>query len=486
MALRKKIGKTMVCGAVALAVMAGGAFLSTPTKVYADENALPSSYQLDITPFEVGNQGLSSLCWAYSSSKVLETYIYNSFSPQVAFNISEDWISLAYMYYVNDIDNTLETDSSKGLDDEDYQFGDFGLPHFFERVVNTYGIMLEEDFDFTGEITTANLQTVFNQYKSKVKTDVIENFKFSWIGYYPGVPASYNQQTIVNAIKTYLSSEDYAKSAIYTGCETVSGKGTDTPYVWHDTSNGLSHALAIIGYDDAKVVNVEGEGAKTGAFKLLNSYGDENQIVYMPYDMFAPNVHEDAVGSVEANNVLSNTFYVSNGSVPTQDNENQEGTGENAGGESGGTAGEGSGGESGENAGAGGTEGDEGTEEGGVVIQEETLSFWETIMAKPIEEKVLLGVMVGVSAIFLIVAFAFMISAINRKRQTKSINQQVLAHNFAKYQSHRLNLERQKKELDEEIQKIREEQKRKKQRRLKRQFNKKVNTGGGGSINTSA
>ncbi|MBR5012480.1 MAG: hypothetical protein IKY15_00930, partial [Clostridia bacterium] len=90
---------------------------------------------------------------------------------------------------------------------------------------------------------------------------------------------------------------------------------------------------------------------------------------------------------------------------------------------------------------------------------------------------------VGIVAIFLFVGIGFLVAAGLRRRQTHSINQQVLAHNFAKYQSHRLNLEKQKKELDEELQKIREEQKRKKQRRLKRQFNKNLNTGGGSSGN---
>ena len=104
-------------------------------------------------------------------------------------------------------------------------------------------------------------------------------------------------------------------------------------------------------------------------------------------------------------------------------------------------------------------------------------------MAKSTEEKVFMGVAVGVVAIFLFVGIGFLIAAGMRRRQTKSINQQVLAHNFAKYQSHRLNLEKQKKELDEELQKIREEQKRKKQRRLKRQFNKNLNTGGSSGNN---
>ena len=486
MALRKKLGKMVVSTTLALAVLAGGAFCLAPTKVYADEGALPSSYQLDITPFEVGNQGLSALCWAYSSSKVLETYIYNSFSPQVALNISEDWLSLAYMYYVNDTENTLVTDSALGADNASYQYGETGLPHFFQRVVNTYGIMLEEDFDFTGEITTANFQTVFNTYKSKLKTDIIENLEFSWIGYYPGVQANYTQETVVNAIKTYLSSEDYAKSAIYTGAVGVSGKGTNTPYVWHETSSALSHALTIIGYDDTKVVNIDGEGAKTGAFILLNSYGDDDQIVYMPYDMFAPDLQEDGIDTYEANNVISNTFFVSGGSVPTDSSGGQEGAGDggSSGSGDGQNPGAGAGGEGGSSDGAGsgenaGPEGD-GTEDGGEVIPEETLSFWETIMAKPDAEKALMGVAAGVVVIFLLVGLGFMITAINRRRQTNTINQQVLAHNFAKYQSHRLNLERQKKELDEELQKIRDEQKRKKQRRLKRQFNKNVNTGSGG------
>ena len=480
MALRKKFGKIALSATLALAVMAGGAFCAKPIKVYANEVALPSSYQLDISKLEVGNQGLSQLCWAYSASKVLETYIYNNFSPQVALNISEDWLSLAYMYYVRDLETQLETDESMGKDDEDYLFGQNGLPHFFQRVVNTYGIMLEEDFDLQGEITTANYQTVFNANKSKVKTNIIENLEFSWIGDYPGVQANYTQDTIVNAMKACLSSEEYANSAIYTGVQAISGKGTQAPYVWHDTSNELTHAMAIIGYDDNHTIEITNEDTKVGAFILLNSYGDENQIVYMPYDMFDPFLIEDMEGTVEANKVISNTFFVSGGNMPTGSGDNQDGNLE--GGE--GAGGTGSGGEEGGNGENNnpGTEND-GAVDGDEIIPEQTLSFWETIMAKTTEEKVFMGVAVGVVAIFLFVGFGFLISAGLRRRQTTATNQQVLAHNFAKYQSHRQNLERQKKELDEELQKIRDEQKRKKQRRLKRQFNKNLNTGGSAGPN---
>ena len=477
----------MVSSTLALAVMAGGAFLSTPTKVYSEEGVTPASYQLDITPFEVGDQGsLGALCWAYSSSKVLETFVYSNFEPQntTALNISESWFSLAYMYYVNDFENILVT-GGYAKDNTNYQYGQEGIPFFFERVVNTYGIMLEEDFDYTGQITNANYQTVFNEYKSKAKTNIVDDVEFSWIGSDAEIQANYTQQAIVDKIKSIILLDN----AVYTGVVGVSGKGSQTPYVWHDTSNELSHALTIIGYDDNKQITIDGVGTKTGAFILLNSYGQDDQIVYMPYDMFETNLQEDGTDVYEMNNVISNTFYISSASQLTQNptpggspgGESGEG-GENEG------TGNGAGTEGGENEGSSGgentgTEGDGGSEEGGEVIPEETLSFWESIMAKTTEEKIFMGVAVGIVAIFLFVGIGFLVAAGLRRRQTHSINQQVLAHNFAKYQSHRLNLEKQKKELDEELQKIREEQKRKKQRRLKRQFNKNLNTGGGSSGN---
>lgn len=493
MALRKRIGKIGISFSLALAVMAGGAVFSTPTKIYADESALPSYYQLDISSLEVGNQGLSSLCWAYSASKVLETYIYNNFQPYetMSLNISEKWMSLAYMYYVNDTDNSAKwVTDDYAKDNFDYQYGETGMPFFFERVVNTYGIMLEEDFDYEGEVTSGNLQTIFNNYKSKIKTDIIEDLEFSWIGAYPGVKTvvngkpTYTKDAVINAIKTYISSDVLAKSALYTGVVGVSGQGTESPYVWHDTSSSLSHAMTIIGYNDNQVVTIEGEGTKTGAFILLNSYGEENKIVYMPYDMFEPNLQQQGGGISELNNVLSNTFYISDGKQITQSGNEGTGGGEQAGdGENAGT-GESSGGAGTvPEGGSGGSEGTPPEGEGEETLPEETLSFWETIMAKSTEEKVFMGVAVGVVAIFLFVGIGFLIAAGMRRRQTKSINQQVLAHNFAKYQSHRLNLEKQKKELDEELQKIREEQKRKKQRRLKRQFNKNLNTGGSSGNN---
>ena len=177
MALRKRIGKIGISCTLALAVMAGGAFLSSPTKVYAE--TVPTSYQIDITPFEVGNQGglSSKLCWSYASSKMLETYIYNNFAPQTAFNISEEWISLAYMFYVRDAANqdkwlTGEDDYAK--DNLTYEFRQEGIPHFLERVVNTYGIMTEEDYDYQGEITLGNYQEVLIIIKIKQRPTLLK------------------------------------------------------------------------------------------------------------------------------------------------------------------------------------------------------------------------------------------------------------------------------------------------------------------------
>lgn len=287
---------------VAGAMILGGLSFFQPAKVYA-EDLLPQSFEYRIADIglTVGDQGGTQLCWAYTSSKVLETLIYNATSQTAVVNISEDWISLAYQYYVNDENQTLISEGKTTDDKTTYLYGQTGIPQFFQRVIMAYGLMFEENFVLTESITTENYKQIFEASKEHVNKNLITNIQPLWAG---KIDNYVTQDDIVYTIKNYL----YNFGALYTA---VNGSAIATvgeyAYVYHLPTEQLTHAMTIIGFDDAIQIDVNGD-VKTGAFKLLNSYGNYRQIVYMPYDMMAPNIVEIDDIPTETNAVLSNTF----------------------------------------------------------------------------------------------------------------------------------------------------------------------------------
>ena len=302
---------------VAGAMILGGLSFFQPTKVYAD-TSLPQQFEYNIEDMglTIGNQGGTGLCWAYTSSKVLETLIYNATTPNTAVNISEDWISLAYMYYVNDENQTLTTEAPS--DKPEYSYGITGVPHYFQRVISAYGLMLEDDFSLTETITTENYKQIFEASQNKAHKDIVVDLDVVWVGslQVPNTNSFYNQvqDGFVNIVKDYLVNY----GAVYTAVSQIT-PGIDCNYVFHGTTDNLTHAMTIIGYDDTKEIDVGGE-VKTGAFTLLNSYGDYRQIVYMPYEMMTPNIS----GTSELNKVISNTFVFDNVEFYTGDDSNPD------------------------------------------------------------------------------------------------------------------------------------------------------------------
>ena len=204
---------------VAGAMILGGLSFFQPAKVYAD-NTLPQTFEYKVGDMglTVGDQGGTQLCWAYTSSKVLETLIYNATTPNTAVNISEDWISLAYMYYVNDENQSLISEGKSTDDKTTYLYGQTGIPHFFQRVVNAYGLMFEEDFTFTETVTTQNYKEIFETSKANASKNIISNIAPFWVG---GIAPYATQNDIVNTIKDYL----YNNGAVYTAVNSITSFG---------------------------------------------------------------------------------------------------------------------------------------------------------------------------------------------------------------------------------------------------------------------
>ena len=472
MFVNKKIKNTIISFGAALCFgVVGFCFLPT-TNVYAQQ--LPQNYVFDIdnAGLVVGDQGANNTCWAYSCSKVLETLLFKR--DGITVNISEDWISLAYMYYVQDEDQTKILTSDDGTQDKlDYHFGQTGIPQFFERVVNAYGIVQENDFQLTQSVDQSNFKSIFEESKSKAQS--IGQISVSWAGYIKTAENQYysTQDDIVGILKHRL----YEHGAVYTAVNSLYiSSATDFNYVYHNPQYLLNHGMTIIGYDDNFIISLAGN-QKTGAFLLLNSQGDDFKYVYMPYEMFTPNMLQDPQTNTatDTNAVISNTYVINfaednsgdeNGSnqepqdptLPPQDGEEQAPDEEDPP----------------IIAPDGPTSGSDEILGGGQIEAPTFGDMIDKFAEKPISEKTIIVLSLLAVGVLIITGACLLGASIHRQVQTSNNNHQVLDENMRRFRMHQQNLQFEKAKLEEELEAMRKEAHRRKQRRLKREFKKKL------------
>lgn len=424
---------------VALAV-ASGALFCAPAVVRAEPDApqeLPQTFVVmdNITSNLVfGDQTPSSLCWAYSSVKMLETYIYNHTDDNLCLNISEEWISLAYMNYAHDPNSTL----IDKVDNADYAYSGFGNALMFEHALNAYGFVLEEDYDKTVVVNNSNYKAIFEEYKTagKVNSTGVTQLVIKPIYQYNTLSHT-EENNIVQNMKKYLHEN---KTALVTSINSGNVQNSaGNWYAFYDTANAsLDHAMTIVGYDDTKTFDCDGESV-TGAFIALNSYGSEatgnrNQKIYLPYSLFVPRF-DDNVDYIppEINKTILNTFYID---FVVLDQ----------------------------------------VALGGKVApsQPSSGSIWQDLLAKFSSRSSVVQVtmLVALSCILFLVLVAVLcgINAAAKRSKTSAINHQVLINNLEGYQLHRQKMQQQEAELVAEIAKLRAEKFHRKQHLLKRKL----------------
>ena len=505
---RKNIKKTAFSTFLALSVALGGFFaFNNPINVYAQER--PSQYEVEIPSLVNGNQGSTGLCWAYVSTKVLESYYYTNTEPHQTINISENWISLAYMYYVNDPNQSI-TDR----DNADYVWGTTGQARYYQHAINAYGFVEEDDWTLTQTVTKDNYKTLFEDSLQFAQKDIFANLEFDWLGYKVISDYSYNNYNIILSIKDLLLKDNMVYSAAEVNNLVIKQNAEGLNYLYYeDVTTKPGHAITIVGFDD-NFQAVENGETLTGAFKILNSYGADGtggrvQYFYVPYKMFESSL----VNNTEQNKLFSNAYYLKSVDItpPSLDDGNPEGPGgsttpENPDGndpvnppsgeepEPGNPntppSGDGDdpetppndneddpiippgGGEDPETPPSGDEQdpvtppsGDENED-----VTTEIPNFIDVFNQKTTAEKVV--VLFGVSAgvIFTGTAIGFGVAAGIRRARTNALNHHVMAKTLSDYQSHKFDLQKKEKELQEQLEELRKVQERKKQRRLKRKF----------------
>ncbi|MDD4815572.1 MAG: InlB B-repeat-containing protein [Clostridia bacterium] len=223
------------------------------------------------------NQTSVGLCWSFAITKQIETYLAVNFGEY--YNFSEAWVSLAYRYYI--AHNTLGAN-----DIANYKIGDGGHYITYKNAVNTYGIMLENDFPYENiyNIGEDNYEEYFNAYKDLASKDLIADLKFGYFGDY-NTKTPTNKQDIMQYMKEYIQNDGGIYCAIDSDRFTTNEDGSE--FCLSVTSNHLSgstnHAMTIVGWDDTYTCTV-GDTTYTGAWITLNSYGADRKYVYVMYD----------------------------------------------------------------------------------------------------------------------------------------------------------------------------------------------------------
>lgn len=221
------------------------------------------------------NQEATSLCWAFSASRSFETYLQKKLDQKI--DISEVWASLAYTQYVRDASQNLSDESNNNLN---YIFGNSGHTLYFQRGINSYGLVLENDLPFgaVSEIDMSNYAEKFEQYKT-FATTTISDINFEWAGYLTSEKSQVDDGQVIENIKNYLVNF----GSVYTQVQMADMHDNNGTFCICSApvQNGqrTNHALSIIGWDD----NYAFADAK-GAFLAMNSYGQSAEFIYIMYN----------------------------------------------------------------------------------------------------------------------------------------------------------------------------------------------------------
>ena len=275
--IKKYMLKTLSCVALSCAVIFSCIIgVSKPKNASVEENSASASY-VDVSnllasvstveesydlmqyyPLTPENQTTSSLCWAYASSKALESALMHQAGE--FYNFSE--VAVGYLGYYNEY---LES------------FNIGGNLQTFEYIAERFGLVFESDFsnDKYFDITSENYRNYdyVLDYASKEIMEAVDAVYFS-------VDTDYinNDQLMQqNMIKKFISNY----GGLFCGLE--SGAIYKDGSKWYYTSDaaieagnkwelGGAHAVCLVGYDSK-------------GFIALNSWGSGNSI---PYTFYIP------------------------------------------------------------------------------------------------------------------------------------------------------------------------------------------------------
>ena len=256
--------------------------------------------------FEERSQDPHNLCWSFAGTRTLEVFLKKHFNAN--YDFSEAWISIAYERYSKSGENHPFDPNDHDI--ENYSYGGFAHVLAMKNAINAYGIATEQDvpydtFNSKYGVDFADYNDAFAVYGTYANNIVSDLSYQNILLYHPYATTLPDKNFFVNCIKDYL----YNFGALYTAVNMVVSTNSqgqeyiNYPNLETDLKAPSSHALTIIGFDD----NFDcGSSAEKGAFLMINSYGDNQKYLYLPYSHFDPLIE----GNQAKNKILSNTFYL--------------------------------------------------------------------------------------------------------------------------------------------------------------------------------
>ena len=235
-----------------------------------DEIVIPSKYCLRDDYFLLTtNQHGQGLCWDFASSTVFTTAVMHSTNQYIDY--SEGWIS-----------ETYAKQSSY------YTPGDGGYFGAFENAIRDYGIIQEQDFNYSEsyQVSRENVNDMYEYFSQFSDKGIINNYKTKSysVSHYADEETKQYQR---NLIKRHIMTQSalYVSFGWATGSAKYNGR---TIYFKHPNPESTvgGHALTIVGWDDDLEVVFNNVRYK-GAWLFLNSWGDGSGyhgIYYIFYD----------------------------------------------------------------------------------------------------------------------------------------------------------------------------------------------------------
>ncbi|MBQ7307944.1 MAG: InlB B-repeat-containing protein, partial [Clostridia bacterium] len=220
------------------------------------------------------DQTTTGLCWDFVCNKVFETLMAKKYHSFVDF--SEGWIALC--------DKVLAEETSAF---EECLIGGGGTFDKYLEIVNTYGMVLEEDFDqeYIYNLDSENFSEYYrniSSYSTMKYSNMLERVSLLMSNLATDDTENFKESDIEN-IKSHLVTHSAVSLRIDTS-QLVVGEvnyldSTLTP-------NSEWHSVTIIGWDDNRVIIDKNNTSHTGAFIVLNSWGEKygnDGIFYIPY-----------------------------------------------------------------------------------------------------------------------------------------------------------------------------------------------------------
>lgn len=247
------------------------------------------------------NQGILSLCWAFSTNNVIESHLLKKGNSE--YNLSENQMDYVSRY-----------------------LGDTGSFGEANTIINAlkywyYGYSPVTESYFGDYFTTYKNRTLREYlYSDNTVADIKEA---SWIPVFDVRSAfsNYDVNTVVSQLSTYnktIKNHLVNYGAIATGIY-MDFYNKETNLLYNDSSKNYkdyvssSHAVTIIGWDDNYgTINYNGYSLK-GSWLAMNSWGDNTDYFYISY--YDPDVYKYLIAVSDAElkkwtNIYSNYIYM--------------------------------------------------------------------------------------------------------------------------------------------------------------------------------